>query len=199
MRHTLIAAALALAPLAAVAEDIRYTFLDVRLFSTDSDAVSTDVQGGAVNGSYAINDYLQLGGRAQYGRSENVTVGTSSGNFRQLGAALRLGARYPITPGLHAVVEAGPQYAQVEGSGAFDGTSEDGFGYIAEAGLRATLTPMVELGAFYSHQDAKDVIDTLGSFAVDVQFHLNPQFSLVAGATNSRGIDSYAAGARYHF
>ena len=197
MRHALIAAALIAAPAVTMADGLSYTYVDGRYFSTDSDAVSINQHGGSLSGSLAIGPTFFVAADGSYGMSEKFTIGTQSGKVDTMAASLRAGVHHALTPVLDAVVSAGGLFADVSGSGDFKGTSDNDFGYIAEAGLRLALTPSVELGAFYTYQSIFN--DDSGAFTADLMYHFNAQWSLVGSASNGANSDVYAVGARLNF
>ena len=197
MRNVLIIAALLAAPAAALAEGISYTYVDARYFSTDSDALSADQHGGIISGSFALSPVLYVTGDGQFGESERVAVGTSSGRFNTISASARIGAHHALTPTLDILAEGGALYSEFKGKGAFSGSSDDDIGYTAQAGLRLALVPQVEVSALYAYQNVLDSDNSF--FTADLQYHFNDHVSLVGSATNARSVDFYTVGARYRF
>ncbi len=197
MRRTLLAAVLLAAPAAVLAEGLSYTFVDARYFSTDSDAVTVNQQGGSLAGSFALNEQFFVTADASYGETDDIAASaTTSGSFQTLAGSLRLGAHHPITPVLDIVANGGVLAAEVKGKGAFNGSDSD-VGYLAELGMRLALVGPVEVGAFYAYQDIFD--DNSSGFTGDLQYHVTSHFSAVFSANFSRGTDVYSFGARYRF
>lgn len=197
MRNALIVAALFIAPAAAMAEGISYTYVDARYFSTDSDAVTVNQNGGKLAASFGLGSNFFVAADGRIGQSERVNVGTSSGRFDGAGASLRAGAHYAITPTLDILADAGGLYSEFTGKGAFKGNKDDGFGYIVETGLRLAVIPQFEVGALFSYQDVLDA--TTSFFTADLQYHATEQFSLVGSVSNAKTIDFYSIGLRYNF
>lgn len=198
MRNALLlAVAASFASPIAMAEGISYSYLDARYFSTDSDAVNANQSGGIIAGSLALGPNLYVAAEGQYREGDDVAVGTSSGSFDTIFASARLGAHYPITPVLDILLEGGALYGDEQGKGAFNGSDDSDVGYIAQSGLRLTLIPRIEVGVFGGYSDVLDSADSFIKF--DLQFHVIPQLSLVASASNANRLDTYAFGARYHF
>ena len=189
MRNVLLAAALIAAPMAAMADDLSYTYVDARYFTTDSDALSINQQGAALTGSFAINSTFFVAGNANYGYSERF----NNGHFKTITASLRGGAHYPVTDVLDVVGTGGVLFADVSGNGAKD----NDVGYRADAGLRLALVPQVEVGAFYSYQSIFS--NETSAFIGDLQYHVTENISAVASATNGRNADVYSVGMRYRF
>ena len=189
MRNVLLAAALIVAPAAALADDLSYTYADVRYFTTDADDLSINQQGGVLAGSYAIDSTFFVAGDASFGYSDAF----NNGHYKTVTAALRGGAHYPVTDVLDVVGSAGMLFADVSGNGA----KENDFGYRADAGLRLALAPQVEIGAFYSYQSIFS--NDTSTFTGDLQYHVTENISAVASITNGRNADIYSIGARYRF
>lgn len=210
MRHTLIAAALLAAPAAAMADGLSYTYADLRYFSSDSDAVSINFQGGSLSGSFALTDTFFIAADVSYAKSEDYSFtflgDTVTGSFNQTTESIRIGAHVPLTETLDLVGSAGGLFAQISGEGDFDdGESENATGFVVELGLRLLVAGPVELGAFYSYQnasvddgDSDERIDN-SAFKIDAQYHITPNWSAVAAAINGDSNDQYSAGVRYNF
>lgn len=196
MRHALIAAALLAAPAAALAEGFSYSYLDARYFSTDSDAVSVNQNGGVVTGSLALNPVFYVIGNGSYGQSEDFTSGGLTGSVDILTGSARFGAHHALTEALDVFANAGVLYQERKGNGGFSGKDDD-VGYIGQVGFRVALVPVVELGAFYGYQDLFNT--TSGSFTADLQYLATDHWSGIASANSSRGIDVYTFGVRYRF
>ncbi|MDO9452452.1 MAG: outer membrane beta-barrel protein [Stagnimonas sp.] len=197
MRHALLAAALIAAPATVMAEGFSYSYLDARYFSTDTDAVSVNQQGGALSGSFALTPMFYVAADGSYGKSEKVAVGTATGSFETISGSARLGAHYPITEVLDVLANAGALYGEVKGKGAFNGESEDDIGYVGEVGLRLALIPKLEVGAFYNYQDIFS--DSTSAFTAELQYHVVEKFTVVGSAVSGRNADVYTIGGRYHF
>ena len=197
MRHALLAAALIAAPAAVMAEGISYTYVDARYFSTDSDALSVNQQGGALAGSLAIGDNLFVATDGSFGKSEDITVGGVSGSFETTSASLRLGVHHTLAPTLDIVASAGGLYGEVKGKDGFSGAKDDDTGYLVEAGLRLSLVPRVEVAALYNYADLFE--DTSSGFIGELQFHFTDHLSAVTSANFARSTDIYSFGARYRF
>ena len=197
MRNVLIIAALLAAPAAVMAEGISYTYVDARYFSTDSDALSADQQGAIISGSFALSPIFYVAGDGQFGQSERIAVGASSGRFDTISGSARIGAHHALTPTLDIIADGGMLYSEFKGKGAFNGQSDDDIGYTAQAGLRLALVPQVEVSAFYAYQDVLDSDNSF--FTADLQYHFTDHVSLVGSATNARSVDFYTVGARYRF
>jgi len=189
MRSVLLAAALIVAPAAALADGLSYTYADLRYFVTDGDDLSVNQQGGALSGSFAIDSTFFVAGDASFGYSD----GFNGGHFKTITTSLRGGAHYPVTDAMDVVGTAGALFADVSGNGADD----NDIGYRTEAGLRLALTPQVEVGAFYSYQSIFS--NDTSAFNGELQYHITESISAIASATNGRNADLYTVGARYRF
>ncbi len=197
MRNALFALALLSVPATVLADEISYTFLDARYFSTDSDAVSINQQGGSIAGSLALGDVFFVTADGSYGESDDITFGGMTGSFETTSASIRAGVHHTLAPTLDVVLNAGGLYGEAKGKGAFNGQKDDDTGYLIETGLRVALMPKVEVAAFYNYADLFD--DTSSGFVGDVQFHITEHISAVASANFARSTDVYSFGARYRF
>lgn len=197
MRHTLFAAALLASPTLSMAQDLSYTHVDIRYFSTDADALTVSQQGGLLSASLALGSIFFVAADGSYAQSEDFTIGTQTGKVETTGAALRIGAHHAIAPGLDLVASAGGLYVESSGTDGFDGIEEDDTGYLAQLGLRTMIFPKVEIGAFFDYQSISDA-DT-SSFTLDAQYHLSPLLAIVAAASNGSDQDLYNVGFRYKF
>jgi len=198
MRNALfLAAAALLAAPAAMAEGLSYTYLDARYFSTDTDALNVNQQGGVLAGSFALDSIFYVTADGRYGKSEKVGSGATSGRFDTITSSVTAGAHYAVTPALDLFGEAGGLYSKLEGKGTFNGQDDDGFGYLVKTGLRLALIPRVELDVFGGYNEVLG--DTDSYFAADLQYHFDEHFTLVGGTTNANRVDSYSIGARYRF
>ncbi len=198
MRNALfLAAAAMLAAPAAMAEGLSYTYLDARYFSTDSDALNVNQQGGVLAGSFALSPIFYVTADGRYGKSEKVGSGSTSGRFDTITSSVTAGAHYAITSTLDLTGEAGGLYSKLEGKGSLNGQDDDGFGYLVKTGLRLALIPQVELNVYGVYNEVLGDADSY--FAADLQYRFNEQLSLIGGTSNANRVDYYSIGARYHF
>lgn len=195
MRQALLALALCAAPAAALADDLSYSYVDGRYFSSDSDAVSANQQGGLLAASYELVPGFFVAADGSYSKSDKLTA--TSGTFETKSIALRVGAHHALTPVLDLVGSAGGVFADVQGKGAANGQDDNDFGYLAELGLRLAVAPQFEVGASYGYQSIFSVDQSL--FTGDLQYHFYENFSLVGSATYAKRTDLYSVGIRYHF
>ena len=182
MRPALLAAALLASPAAVMAEGLSYTYVDARYFSTDADSTSVNQQGGALSGSYALDEMFYVAVDGSYGSK-----------YQTVSASTRLGVHHEIAPSLDVFANAGALYGRVK----VGSSSDNDVGYVVEGGLRLALVPTVEVGASYAYQDLFS--DTSGSLKGDLQYHFDEHFSAVASATSASSTDVFTIGARYRF
>lgn len=183
MRPALLAAALLASPAAVMAEGLSYTYVDARYFSTDADSTSVNQQGGALSGSYALDEMFYVAVDGSYGSK-----------YRTVSASSRLGVHHEVAPSLDVFANAGALYGGVEVG---TSSSDSDVGYVVEGGLRLALVPTVEVGASYAYQDLFS--DTSGSLTGNLQYHFDEHFSAVASATFASSTDVFTIGARYRF
>jgi hypothetical protein len=168
----------------AIADDISYTYAQVRFADVEIDDANLDGDGFIVGGSYRINEkYFAFGGYRDIDFDQSRDA-----------SALRVGGGYiyPVSERLHAVGKA--YLARVKASRPGFSDSDTGFGL--EVGARGRVTPKLEARGFLGYSDVggSDTSLTLGG-----DYYFTPRLS--AGITIDIGGDvtGLTLGGRYYF
>ena len=175
MKVVLGSAMLALAPLAALADDMSYSNVDLAYVDTDIDGVNQSADGFGLRGSigfaqnwFAFAEYATQS--VQEVDIDNIAVG--------------VGGHYGLTDTLDLVGRLG--YVQVDLS-APGGLNADDDGYLADLGLRGRVGDSVELAGGLRYTDFSDGGDDT-AFVVGGRFHFNKTWAV--GAEYQSGGDS---------
>jgi hypothetical protein len=183
---------LALAPLAATAEDMSYSYVDVNWVSLDADILgeSVSADGFGLNGSIAFAE--NFFGFVDYRTVEGDEQGF---NFDIDQISVGLGGRYGISESADLVGRIGYTQADasVEGLG-----SDDVDGYLLSVGARGQLTESFELEGYLNYTDLGDNGDDT-SFAVDARYFFTKQFAVDAGIETGDDVDVWNVGVRFAF
>lgn len=168
----------------ATADNLSYTYAQVRFADVEVDDANLDGDGFIVGGAYRLNDkYFVFGGHRDIGFDQSRDA-----------SALKVGGGYiyPISERVHAVGKA--FLARVEASRPGFSDTETGFGL--EVGARGRVTPKLEARGFLGYSDigGSDTSLTLGG-----DYYFTPRLS--AGITVDMGGDvtGLTFGARYYF
>jgi hypothetical protein len=166
---------LAAAPLAAMADDMSYSYVDAAYVQTDIDGVGPSADGFGLSGSF--------------GFAENwfVSAGYSSQSVQGIdieGISVGLGGHYAFTPSLDLVGGVGYTEVNLDAGG---GLNADDNGYFVGLGLRGRVGDAVELEGGVNYTDLSDAGDDT-AFFVGGRFHFNKTWAL--GAEYQDGSDS---------
>ena len=157
---------LAAAPLAALAEDMSYSYVDLAYVDTDIDGVGPSLDGFGLRGSIGFaQNWFAFGEFAAQSVSgvdlDTYTVG--------------LGGHYGLVENLDLVGRLGWTKVEIS-SGPID---VDDDGYLVDAGLRGRVGDAVELEGGVRYTDFGDRGDSTGLF-VGGRFHFNETWALGA-------------------
>lgn len=187
MRTTLISAAfaaLALAPLAVLAEGPNYNYAEAGYLSFNLDDGPT-VDGFGAAASYGITPHIHvLATLAEV--SKSPVTATSGG--------LAIGWNYPIAKGTDFVARAGWEYGRAKLSGFGSDTDN---GWSAELGVRSMLSEQFELAGFARHVDIFDGDEQV--FTLQGTYFVTRHFGLSGGVSFSDDATGWQAGVRYAF
>ena len=165
---------LAAAPLAALAEDMSYSYVDLAYVDTDIDGVGPSLDGFALRGSIGFaQNWFAFGEFAAQSVSgvdlDTYTVG--------------LGGHYGLADNIDLFGRLGWTNVEIS-SGPVD---IDDDGYLVDAGLRGRVGDAVELEGGVRYTDFSDGGDATGLF-IGGRFHFNKTWAL--GAEYQDGDDS---------
>lgn len=166
------------------ADDLSYSFAQVRYADQEIDNINLDGDGFVIGGSYRINDtYFAFGSYSDLGFDRGLDSSTL-----QAGG----GYIYPLNERAHAVGKVFVARSEASRPGFKD--SDTGFGL--EAGVRGLIIPKLEARGFVTYSDVGGS-DT--SFTLGGDYYFTPQLS--AGLTANFGGDAqgFTIGARFYF
>lgn len=176
---------LAATPLAAMADDMSYSFVDLAYVETDIDNAPT-ADGFALRGSVGFaENWLAF---AEY--SDQSVQGIDITQF-----AVGLGGHYGITDNLDLVGRLG--YFKVELDAGGGGNADDD-GYLLDLGLRGRVGDAVELEGGARYTDLSDGGDDTALF-VGGRFHFNKTWALGAEYQSGDDVSSILAYVRANF
>ena len=165
---------LAAAPLAALAEDMSYSFVDLAYVDTEIDGVGPSLDGFALRGSVGFaTNWFAFGEYADQSVSGVDVTSISVG----------IGGHYGLAESLDLVGRLGWTQAEVD-SGPFNAEDD---GYLVDLGLRGRVGDAVELEGGARYTDFSDGGDATSLF-VGGRFHFNQTWAL--GAEYQDGDDS---------
>jgi len=167
---------LAAAPLAAHADDMSYSFVDLGYVETDIDGIGPSADGFGLRGSVAFaGNYFAF---AEYSSQSVRGVDIDQ-------TAVGIGGHYGLAENLDLVGRAGWFKVDLSAPG---GINADDDGYLVDLGLRGRVTEGVELegGIRYSDLGGNNGDDTSGF--VGGRFHFNKTWAV--GAEYQDGNDS---------
>jgi hypothetical protein len=167
---------LAAAPLAALAEDMSYSFVDLAYIETEVDGVGPSLDGFALRGSVGFAENW-------FAFAEYAAQSVSGVDLDTI--AVGLGGHYALVENLDLVGRIGWTKAEIS-SGPFD---VDDDGYLVDAGLRGRIGDSVELEGGARYTDFSDGGDATGLY-VGGRFHFNKTWAL--GAEYQDGDDTSA-------
>jgi hypothetical protein len=164
---------LAATPLAAMADDMSYSYVDLAYVETDIDNAPT-ADGFALRGSVGFaENWLAF---AEY--SDQSVQGIDITQY-----AVGLGGHYGLTDNLDLVGRLGYVKAEIDAGG---GLNADDDGYLLDLGLRGRVGDAVELEGGARYTDFSDGGDDTALF-VGGRFHFNKTWAV--GAEYQRGDD----------
>jgi hypothetical protein len=186
VKVTLGAFALALAPLAAVADDMSYSFVDLAYVETDVDGVGPSADGFGARGSVGFADNY-------FAFAEFSSQSVSNVDIDQ--TAVGLGGHYGLAENLDAVGRIGWTKVDIS-AGPLDADDD---GYLVDLGLRGRVGGAVELegGLRYADFGGADGDDT--SFFFGGRYHFDDTWAVGAEYRSGDDVSSIMAGVRISF
>ena len=174
MKVVLGSVMLALAPLAALADDMSYSYVDLAYVETDIDGLGPSADGFGVRGSigFAENWFVF----AEYSSQSVADVDIDD-------IAVGIGGHYGLTESLDLVGRLGWMQVDLSAPG---GLEADDDGYLADLGFRGRIGDSVELEGGLRYTDFSDGGDDT-SVVVGGRFHFNKTWAI--GAEYQSGSD----------
>lgn len=176
---------LALTPLAAQADDMSYSYIDLGYVETDIDGAPT-ADGFGVRGSVGFADSLFVFG--EY--SNQDLAGIDIDQF-----VVGLGGHYGLTDAMDLVGRVG--YVDAEASAGGFSVSVDGF--LVSAGLRGQVSDAFELEGRVDYVDLGDDGGDDTALAIAGRYFFTDQFALGAEFSTSDDANAYFVGVRWSF
>lgn len=184
-RIVALAGILALAPLAAQAEDIGYSYVDVGYIAVDFDDFSEDADGFVLRGSIDIAERFFL-------FADYTDVSVSGIDEQDYGVGF--GYAWPVSDTMSVYGKLGYVRAEADGFG----FSVDDDGYSVAAGVRARVAEQFELEGSINYADFGDLGDGT-NLGIGARYYFNDQFAV--GVEGGFGDDatSYGIGFRWQW
>lgn len=158
---------LAAAPLAAQAEDMSYSYVDLAYVDTDFDGPGPSADGFGLRGSVGFaENWLAF--------AEYSAVSVSGVDIDQI--AVGFGGHYGLAENLDLVGRLGYFQFEVDVGGGVDGDDD---GYLADLGLRGRVGTAVELEGGVRYSDL-DVLGDDTALVLGGRFHFNQTWALGA-------------------
>ncbi len=178
---------LAVAPLAALADDMSYSFVDLGYAETDIDGVGPSADGFGLRGSVGFAEHY-------FAFAEYSSLSVQNVDIDQ--TVVGIGGHYGLTESLDLVGRAGWFRIDLSAPGGF---SADDDGYLLDLGLRGRVTEGVELegGVRYSDLGGNNGDDT--SVFVGGRFHFNKTWAIGAEYQDGNDASSILAYVRASF
>ena len=198
MRKSLLAlaaASLAMGPfVAAQAEGISYTFVELGYLTTDLDGISKDLDGFVLRGSFEVADDWFL-----YARYLDQSVSVAGVDFDAQQYAVGGGYAWSFADNMDLYGRIG--YTEVEldtSGGGFGGVGVDDDGYELGVGIRARPIDPLELEGAINYVDLSDAGDDT-SFGVAARWFITDMFALGLEGEFADDADTYGIGFRLQF
>jgi hypothetical protein len=170
------------------ADGPRYTYGEIGYERLDIDNYSGDGDFGNIGGSFALNDRIYMFAAYQDGSVDGSGPDIDVSTFEA-----GLGVHFPLNDTIDLVGNAAYAWAKVDVD---NFGNEDDDGYALSAGLRAMVTPKLELNGGGSYVDISDDDTALYLGAV---YSFTDMFAVTTGASFGDDATSYGVGLRLYF
>ena len=190
-RHLALLAAttLALAPLAAMAGDISYSYLDANYVHVDPDGTNTNADGFGLRGSMSITDNVFM-----FADYSDVGFNIDWADVRQRDYSV--GAGFAIPASQNTSFYGKLSYVRAEAALPGPNLSDNGYGLAA--GIRTRATDRLELEGAVSYKD----YDTFGSDTsvnLAARYFIAPTFAVGVETSLSDNAKVYGVGFRWQW
>jgi hypothetical protein len=171
----------------ATAQDLNYTFAEVGYGRVDIDNPNVDGDGFGIGGSFAIADEFFLFG--------DYSMANLDFNVDFTAFDLGVGFHTPLADAVDVVATLSYEYQEADVSG-FGSVDDNGYGL--GVGLRALVSPQVELHGGLQYVDLNDSgSDT--SFGAGFRFNINEMFAVGLEGNWGDDIKTYTLTGRLYF
>jgi len=190
----LLLPALAFAAPTGVVNGLRYNNVELAYtFGEFDDLDGLDFDGIRLNGSWLLHERMFITG--SYTSVESDTDLWTGGKLEVSDLNIGLGVRYTLAPSVDLTGTVGLARQELE----FLGASEDDTSLLLRVGLRAMLTPQLELSGGAAYTDLHD--ESGFTFDGNAAFYFAKQWAIVGGVTLYEAQDAtfWNVGARFSF
>ncbi|HEY6598628.1 MAG TPA: outer membrane beta-barrel protein [Pseudomonadales bacterium] len=166
-----------------------YTFMEAGYQHVEIDDFDADGEALALQGSVALNHMFNLVGNFQDG---SIDAGAADVDVTtiELGGGMHL----PLSPTVDFVTELTWINMELD-AGGFGDVDDDGYGL--GAGVRAMVTPSLELGGGIKYSEVADEDET--SFGGKIVYHFTDMFAMSGMASFGDNTTTYGLGLRANF
>lgn len=195
----LLAGALAALPLAALASNLNYNYVEggyLKATQEDGNANDFDFDGFTVAGSGKISKNLYVFGDYRQLESDTVAGTRQDRNAGRIG----LGVIVPVNDNLDLTAGGGASFGKVdfEGAGAgFTPNDNDDTGYFLQGIARAKVLPALEINGGYRYEKVFDQSESTG--LVGAVFNITPAFAAIGNYEFGDDLNRYVLGGRFNF
>ena len=188
-RIAALAVALALAPLAATAADINYSFLDAGWVRIDPDGISKSADGFGLRGSVGVTEDIFL-----FANYSDVSLNYGGASLDEKDYSVGAGYAYPVSD--RASLYGKVAWARVDADFLGENLTEDG--YSVAVGLRGRPAEKVELEGAVTYTDFSNLGSTT-SVDLGARYYFVPTFAVGLEASLSDDAKMYMAGFRWQW
>ena len=130
---------------------LSYSYIDLRAISEDFNDGGPDSEGFSLRGSAALNDAVFL-----FGKYDWRELDIAGPNIQDNEANVGVGVRFPVSHNLDLLLQGSYEWIDISEPG-FDDFDASGLG--AQAGLRAAISPELELNGHVRYRNLDELED----------------------------------------
>lgn len=178
----------------AIAEESKLSYSYVGLAYQTGEVLDEDFSGFGIGGSAALNESIFLiGNYSSLSSDDEFDLGAGPDDIDVTQFSFGVGFHTPINESIDFVAAIAYADAEVETSG----FSEDGNGYVVNAGVRGKPTDVLEFGASINYADIEDEGET--GYSVSARYFVMPASSLGISYGSADDVDTVAFDFRFDF
>lgn len=182
----------ALTACTAIAEESKLSYTYVGLGYQTGEVLDEDFSGFGIAGSAALNESLYLiGAYSSLSSDDQLDVGFGADDVDVTQLNFGVGFHTPINTSLDFFTDLSFAKAEIE----YLSASEDGNGYLINAGLRGKPTDNFEFGASINYADIEDEGET--GYSVSARVFVDPKISLGLGYGSADDVDTVSFNVRF--
>lgn len=192
IKKLLIGALASSAACVVFAEDSNISYTYVGLAYQTGEVLDEDFSGFGIGGSTALSDAVFLIGQySSLTSNDEYDVGFGYDDIEATQFNLGIGFHTPIEANVDFVAALSYADAEVE----YLGLTEDGNGYLVNAGVRAKPTDALEFGASINYADIEDEGET--GYSLSARFFAVPKVSIGLGYGSADDVDTVSLDVRF--